>query len=100
MAEESHTQPVFGEGLKRKLVDWLLASALGFMASWAHSQWTVNDLKNKIIRLEEKESAASRVEEKRADAALNDAREMERLTQAVNNLTIRVQEIRDDQRKR
>lgn len=91
--------PVFGEGFRRKLIDWALASALGFGSAWIYSEVKVNDLQNKVIRLEEKERHQSAIEAKRATDELQNAREMERLAGSVKAIADRQQEMREERRR-
>ncbi len=94
MADEVITHKSFGEKLKDQALSIAMAGLLGFLTSWTQSQWALNDLRNKVERLEEKERDASAIEAKRAAADLEDAREKERLAGALKNLVDRQQEMK------
>lgn len=93
-------QPGFGSKLREQFWSLLAAALLGFATSWLQSQYVQNDLRNKVDRLEEKQRDASAIDAKRADADLQNAREMERLAGAVKNVADRQQEMRDERQRR
>lgn len=99
MSESHPPHKSFGAKFYEHIPSYILAAFLGFGTSWLQSQWTVNDLRNKVERLEEKERDATAADAKRADAALDNAREMERLAGALKNLADRQQEMKDERKR-
>lgn len=100
MTETPPTQQVFGAGLRSKAIDLGLAALVGLFTGLGASWWGLNDLKNEVQRLSEKERNRSEIERKKADDDLQKAYKEGQMVERLDKLIKEQQEMRNEQRRR